>query len=162
MISLPLAALNLENIFDYLVPIGILILYFLMTAGKKKHAPTAHEEEREPTRFERALPPPPPKTVSQPPGPPPVGRRQEVLRSKIEDRKVHSAVEERRFSSSIQERSSDLVSEEMHKHIDIDPAYAIKTGKKVSHARKLLTNKSSVRNAFLLKEILHRPYESDL
>jgi len=90
-------------------------------------------------------------------GPPPVGRKQEVLHSAIEERTLRSEVEARDFSISLRAINSDLVSEEMHKHIDSDPSYALRTGKKNSRARKLLTSKASLRAALLLNEILRRP-----
>jgi hypothetical protein len=143
--------MKLENLFEYLVPIAVLVLYFLssMRKQKKEQAPRREEpqEELAPTRW---TPPSVPK--------PPVYRRQEVLHSKIEDRKVASSINTREYTSAITERQGP-VSSGMLEHLDSDPAYAHKVRTGVSRAKKLFQNKESLRNAVLLQEVLRRPYE---
>ena len=44
-------------------------------------------------------------------------------------------------------------------HLDIDPFYAHQIKNRTSRARKLLKKRSSLRSAFLLREIFSRPYD---
>ncbi len=152
-----------DNIFDYLLPIGILILYFLLLP--RKHKESSKGILKHPAEEERKqLPVPHPhvgsKKISQSSNLPPVSRRQETFRSQIEDRNIESTLEESRFISSLAEVSSlEPISKEMLKHIDMDPAYALKTRKSISQAKRLMTTQTSIRQAFFLKQILDRPYD---
>lgn len=146
-----------DNFFDYLIPIVIMAVYFLTSLRKKKTAPTQYQEE---VRKEPLPPILTPKRVQTSSDLPPIRRKTAVLHSKIEEVKIDSAINARDFSTSItEERASSLVSNEMLKHIDLDQAYAQNTKKEFSRARKLLTSKTSLRDAFLLQEILKRPHE---
>lgn len=79
------------------------------------------------------------------------------MKDTIEDRQMISSINFRKYSSEITERKGP-VSSGMLEHLEDDPAYAhkIKTG--VSRAKKLFQDKKSLRHAFLLQEILQRPY----
>jgi hypothetical protein len=148
-----------DNILDFLIPIIAMVVYFIASMRKKKNpTPPLHEEEEEADVREEPLPPLPraAKTV-QTSDLPPIRRKAPELYSQIEERKIESTINQREYSTSITEkRSSDLISSEMRKHIDLDHIYAEKAKSKASRARKLFSDKSSVRKAFLLQEILKR------
>ena len=153
--------MNLENLLEYIVPIAVLILYFLSSMRKQNKEPPAPRREEEPQEElppTQWTPPPVPKRAQNTAGPPPVHRRQEVLHSKIEDRKVASSINTREYASTITERKGP-VSSGLLEHLDSDPAYALKEKTGVSRAKKLFRNKDSLRNAFLLQEIFRRPYQ---
>lgn len=141
--------MKLENLSDFILPIVILLLYFLLNMRKKKEAPDNHNEEERlppaPLQREQARPHPMSSTPRQLPAEP----RKAPLRSQIEDRKIFSAIEE---------GSSELISVELSKRVDMDPAYAQKKKSGRSNVQNLL-KKRSLREVFLLKEILTRPYE---
>jgi hypothetical protein len=143
-----LAAINLENLFDYLVPIGILILYFFLSAGKKKKS-----QETAP----KAEPPPARPQPRPSPAPSPARPREAALRTKIEDRKLKAPTEIKDYSATIAEhRAAPSFTEQMRNLRDSDSTYDHKPLKKNSRANKLFANKSTLRQAVLLKEILNR------
>ena len=151
--------MKLENLVEYIVPIAVLILYFFASTRKQKKEPIPRKEEpREEPNLKRWTPPPVPKQVRNTEGPPPVHRKQEVLHSTIEDRKVTSSIDTREFASAITERK-DIVSSGLREHLDSDPAYAEKVTTGVSRAKKLFRSQGSLRSAFLLQAILQRPYK---
>jgi hypothetical protein len=140
---------KLGDLSDFVLPIIILVLYFVLSARKKKEEPKEREEQEEPQA-------PRSPAASRPP---PAKRGQQILRSSIEDRKIESAIEKRHYSSAVtQERGGGLVSEAMLKYSDADVPHAPKKRKGVSRASKLL-QRNSLRKAFLVKEVLNRPYE---
>lgn len=144
--------MKLENLSDFILPIVILLLYFVLNMRKKKEEPENHSEEARPLPAPLQRARARPKPVPSVQGLPPASRRQTPLQSQIEGRKISSAIEEGRFSSQSSARgSTELV-------IDIDPAYAQKKKSGKSRARNLL-KKRLLREGFLLKEILNRPYE---
>jgi hypothetical protein len=145
-----------DNFIDYLIPIVALIVYLLASMRKKEKHPLEPSMEEKEESMPSSLPFKKQKTSSTPP---PIHRRAPSLHSQIENRHVESAIDNRDFSSSINEENPSIVSAGMLKHIDIDPAYADRSQKKASRARKMFKNKSSLKDAFLLQEIIKRPYE---
>lgn len=70
-----------------------------------------------------------------------------------------SVIEKRCAASAIAaDRVSDFIVSEMQRDLDVDPSYVIKKKDGLSNAQKLLKGKS-LRDVFLLKEILNRPYD---
>ncbi len=133
--------MKVENLSDFILPIVILLFYFVLNMRKKKEKPSA--EERPPSAplpREQARPKPAPSIQRQPRGAAP-------LRTPIEDRRISSAIEE---------RSAELVSVGLSESFDMDPAYALKKKSGRSNVQNLL-KKRSLREVFLLKEILNRP-----
>ncbi len=106
--------MKLENLGEYIVPVVIMVLYFLLTGIKKTKKPPvhAHQKKREPPA---ALKQPHKQLQPKPKSPAPVPEK--ILLS--------------------------------------TPKTALK---KISRSEKLL-KKQSLRNAFLIKEILNRPYD---
>ncbi len=134
--------MKLDNLFDYLIPIAIMVLYFFLNARKKKEKPQVQKEE--------ALIQPSPQRKAPPPAP--VSRRPQTPHLQIENRKIGPAVKESRFSAAMTEkRRSEAANRKQ-------VAYVPKKKARVSHAGKLLKG-TSLRDAFLLKEILNRPYD---
>ncbi len=134
--------MKLDNLFDYLIPIAIMVLYFVLNARKKKEKPRVQREEAlEQNSSTRRAPPPAP-----------VSRRQQTPHLQIENRKIGPAVKESRFSSAMAERRRSEAANRKQ------AAYVPKKKARVSRAGQLVKGKS-LRDAFLLKEILNRPYD---
>lgn len=107
--------MDLEKLSNFIIPIVMIILYFILNAKVKKKEPEAHSEQQRdlPPRKKPALPKREPLPVYQ--------------------KVVHSPV--------------------------LSAAVPLKRKvNKPSYAKKLLKGRS-LRQAFLMKEILNRPYE---
>ncbi len=142
-----------DQISEFIVPAVLLFLYLLASGKKKKTKHTQTVERRQPETVvsqRQALDPEPVRH-----SPPPVQRTQKVLHSEIEDRSLESKITSRKLVSSIHQRNSPL-SAGMLEHIDADPSYALQSKKK-SRAKHLLGKRSSLKKAFLMKEIFSPP-----
>jgi hypothetical protein len=126
--------MKLDQIFEYMIPIILMVLYFVVLAKSQK----IPKEER------KKIPPPFPH------------RKDTVIceehQSKFEKKK-----------DSINHHSELIVEKKTtHEDLDqltVDPYYAHKTKDRPSRVEKLLKSRRSLRNAILLKEIIHRPYD---
>lgn len=163
-----MSQVNWEQISQYIFPV-LLVLFYLFSGGKKKKpqnrapAPERRREERE----EAFLPPLPPREqqVEQPFGfqetpksLPPVQRKLSHLESAITDRRLKGQIEGRHYVSAISnQRAESLVSAGLIEHIDLDEAYAQKPRHQVCRGRAILKHSSSLKEAFILQEILKKP-----
>jgi hypothetical protein len=128
-----LAALDLSELIDYLVPLAALILYFIVSNKKKPEG----RKEAPPAKME---PPTFPKVIR----PKETPLKRVPFETAIENRTIDSPITHRQVTEG-----EPLVD------------YADETRKKKypSKGRKLLRSKSSLRSAVLLNTLLQRPYE---
>jgi len=138
--------MSLDNLTEYIIPIGLLLLYFFVSSGKKgkKSAPQervqrpAVRREREPVELKTWKPP----------------------RSGLEERVAESTVAARQLNAEVKADLSDqIVSQEMQKYSKSDLDVIPPPPKRRSRARALFKQKEGLRHALLIKEILTRPFE---
>lgn len=151
--------MKIENLFDFLVPIAILVLYFMLNARKKKEEPTDPQQEPREKPAQSFRSDSTPASLRPEPITPSVNLRQAPFQSNIEERKFISVIEDGRYSSAINEGGlSGFASGELDKKSDANGAYSHIHKKKISRAKNLF-NKKSLRQAFILNEILNRPHQ---
>ncbi len=149
-----------EHLFDYLVPLIAILAYGIMSTKKKQKNVPAQIEQR--LKKDREIfPHPPPFSNSDEPLAADmysIEKKACAFQSSIDQHQFESSMMHRHFNlSTIQEKSASFFDD--CKPEQTDPAYALKQSTGCSRARKLIKNKSSLRDAFLLQEILKRPYE---
>lgn len=149
-----------EGFAEYLIPLLALSIYFFTSLRKKKRPsqPIKSEEKRapEPPLFSKREV----VKASSPFEHPSSNFSSEVKTlpstfSSIEQRQITSSIEKRSFSSSIE--GCSIWSSSMLQDNDFD--YTPKIKSQNSRAKKLFSKRSSLRQAFLLQEILKRPFE---
>lgn len=132
-ISVPLAAFNLDELFEYLLPIGVMILYFFL-AGRKKGE---REEQKE---TEKRIPPPAPESP-----------RRESRASTADPKKQPRTLAEQKVEPP---RGRQILSPKIREA-------AIRDRRPPSLAKKLLSNRASLRRALLFQEILNPSLHTD-
>lgn len=127
--------MNIENLAEYLLPLALLVFFFVLNFRKKKPEPKAAQPVSRPL----------PLSSREPLKKPSPARPQTQL----------SNIESRTFESAIEKQGTDLVSSALLKTAAAETAQKKRA---ISRAKKLLKGES-LREAFLRNAILNRPYE---
>lgn len=145
--------------FQSLLGFLFLFLIFVLPRLLKQKKPPQQEPKEEYQAIEKKRTPPVPHPQRKPTGVPPVRRSPFEFQTEMDTHRIGASLDQHHLKSKIAEKSGDsLVSAELSKRIDLDPAYALKDPTQKRRRRPLLSRISSTRDLIIIHEIMNPPY----